>query len=177
VSTCGGSETPEPCALRAHDCISRAIRCTVPEPMLVSAAIRSIPTPSFNILRAFARSIRGWPSVLPFATTSNCRESTEDECFWAVKNLLFDYVKSPSPRHIRDPDSVTRLAAEIVKQIDRGNSDSGLDVVRVARMIGAVMVVTPIVSLSIFPPSPAIGCSRSNTAGGGVDYLSGGRIS
>jgi hypothetical protein len=39
-----------------------------------------------------------------------------------VKALLFDYVSSPSLRHIRDPHSVVRLAQEIVKRIDRGNS-------------------------------------------------------
>jgi hypothetical protein len=38
----------------------------------------------------------------------------EDERVWAVKELLFDYVKSPSLRHIRDPYSVSRLAQEIV---------------------------------------------------------------
>jgi hypothetical protein len=47
---------------------------------------------------------------------------TEDEHIWDVKRLLFDYVKSPSLRHIRDPHSITRLAQEIVRQIDRGNS-------------------------------------------------------
>jgi len=47
---------------------------------------------------------------------------SEDERVWAVKGLLFDYVKSPSLRHIRDPHSVTRLAQEIVRRIDQGNS-------------------------------------------------------
>jgi hypothetical protein len=46
----------------------------------------------------------------------------EDERVWAVKDLLFDYLKSPSLRHIRDPHSITRLAQEIVRRIDRGNS-------------------------------------------------------
>jgi hypothetical protein len=46
----------------------------------------------------------------------------EDERVWAVKDLLFDYVKSPSLRHIRDPHSLIKLAQEIVKRIDRGNS-------------------------------------------------------
>jgi hypothetical protein len=46
----------------------------------------------------------------------------EDERIWAVKELLFEYVKSPSLRHIRDPHSVNRLAQEIVKRIDHGNS-------------------------------------------------------
>jgi hypothetical protein len=47
---------------------------------------------------------------------------SEDERIWAVKELLFDYVKSPSLRHIRDPHSLSRLAQEIVRRIDRGNS-------------------------------------------------------
>jgi hypothetical protein len=46
----------------------------------------------------------------------------EDERVWAVKELLFDYVKSPSLRHIRDPHSLIRLAHEIVRRIDQGNS-------------------------------------------------------
>ncbi|TPJ27157.1 hypothetical protein [Mesorhizobium sp. B2-8-3] len=46
----------------------------------------------------------------------------EDERISAVKELLFDYVKSPSLRHIRDPYSVIRLAHEIVRRVDRGNS-------------------------------------------------------
>jgi hypothetical protein len=46
----------------------------------------------------------------------------EDERIWAVKELLSDYVKSPSLLHIRDPHSIIRLAQEIVRRIDRGNS-------------------------------------------------------
>ena len=46
----------------------------------------------------------------------------EDERIWAVKEILFDYVKSPSLRHIRDPHSLIKLAQEIVKRIDHGNS-------------------------------------------------------
>ncbi len=46
----------------------------------------------------------------------------EDERIWAVKELLFDYVKSPSLRHIRDPHSLIKLAQEIVRRIDRENS-------------------------------------------------------
>ena len=41
----------------------------------------------------------------------------EDERVWDVKELLFEYVKSPSLRHIRDPHALTRLAQEIVKRI------------------------------------------------------------
>jgi len=46
----------------------------------------------------------------------------EDERIWDVKRLLFEYVKSPSLRHLRDPHSVHKLARDIVKAIDRGNS-------------------------------------------------------
>jgi len=47
----------------------------------------------------------------------------DDERTWAVKRMLFDYVKSPSLKHIRDPYSITKLAQEIVKRLDRGNVD------------------------------------------------------
>jgi len=46
----------------------------------------------------------------------------EDERVWSVKQLLFDYVKSPSLRHIRDAHSLNKLAHEIVRRIDLGNS-------------------------------------------------------
>lgn len=39
-----------------------------------------------------------------------------------VKRLLFDYVKSPSLRHIKDPYMLITLAQDIVKKLDRGNS-------------------------------------------------------
>jgi len=47
---------------------------------------------------------------------------TEDERIWSVRELLFDYARSPSLRHIRDPHSLTKLAQEIVRRIDQGNS-------------------------------------------------------
>lgn len=43
----------------------------------------------------------------------------EDERLWAVKRLLFDFVRSPSLRHIRDPNSVVKLAQEIVRELDQ----------------------------------------------------------
>jgi hypothetical protein len=46
---------------------------------------------------------------------------TDDERIWAVRDLLTDYVESPSLRHIRDPQSLTKLAQRIVKRLDRGN--------------------------------------------------------
>jgi hypothetical protein len=46
----------------------------------------------------------------------------ENERHWVVKRLLFDYVKSPSLRHIRDPHSIAKLTLEIVRAIDRTNS-------------------------------------------------------
>lgn len=47
---------------------------------------------------------------------------SDDERIWAVKRLLFEYVKSPSVRHMRDPHSVHNLARDILKQIGRGDS-------------------------------------------------------
>ncbi len=46
----------------------------------------------------------------------------DDDRIWAAKQLLFDYVKSPSLRHIRDAHSISKLAQEIVTRLDRGNS-------------------------------------------------------
>ena len=39
-----------------------------------------------------------------------------------VKSLLFEHMKSPSLRHIKDPYMVIKLAQDIVKKLDRGNS-------------------------------------------------------
>jgi len=47
---------------------------------------------------------------------------SDDERIANVKNLLGDYVRSPSLRHIRDPYSLDRLAKEVVRRVDRGNS-------------------------------------------------------
>ena len=44
---------------------------------------------------------------------------TEDQRLWAVKELLFSYVRSPSLRHIRDPYAVSKLAGEIVSSQQR----------------------------------------------------------
>ena len=41
---------------------------------------------------------------------------------YAVASLIFDYVKSPSLRHLRDPHSVQRLARDIVTALDRASS-------------------------------------------------------
>lgn len=46
---------------------------------------------------------------------------SDDERVRAVRDLLTDYVESPSLRHIRDPQSLTKLAQRIVKRLDRGN--------------------------------------------------------
>jgi hypothetical protein len=40
----------------------------------------------------------------------------------AVASILFEYVKSPSLRHLRDPHSVHGLAREIVKALDGASS-------------------------------------------------------
>jgi hypothetical protein len=47
---------------------------------------------------------------------------SDDERIWAVRELLLNYVRSPSLRHVRDPHSLGRLAQDIVKRIDSGNS-------------------------------------------------------
>ena len=46
----------------------------------------------------------------------------DDERYLIVRDLLLDYVKSPSLRHIRDVYSINKLAHEIVRRMDRGNS-------------------------------------------------------
>lgn len=46
----------------------------------------------------------------------------DDRRLWAIKELLLDYVRSPSIRHIRDPYSVTKLAQSILTRLDGGNS-------------------------------------------------------
>lgn len=45
----------------------------------------------------------------------------EDKRVWMVRQILIEYVKSPSLRHIRDPNSLNKLARDIVKAIDRNN--------------------------------------------------------
>lgn len=40
----------------------------------------------------------------------------DDERTWAVKRILFEYIKSPSLKHVRDPYSITKLAQEIAKR-------------------------------------------------------------
>jgi hypothetical protein len=46
----------------------------------------------------------------------------ENDRIYAVAHKLFDYVKSPSLRHIRDPHSIQKLAKEIVQATDRASS-------------------------------------------------------
>jgi hypothetical protein len=46
----------------------------------------------------------------------------ENDHIYAVASKLFDYVKSPSLRHIRDPHSIQKLAKEIVQAVDRNSS-------------------------------------------------------
>lgn len=47
---------------------------------------------------------------------------SDEERIEGIKALLAAYVRSPSLRHIRDPYSLDRLAKDIVKRADRGNS-------------------------------------------------------
>ena len=44
---------------------------------------------------------------------------TEDYRLGAIRSLIFDYLKSPSLRHVRDPHSVAKLAKEILRTVDR----------------------------------------------------------
>lgn len=46
----------------------------------------------------------------------------DDDRVDVVKGLLFEHMKSPSLRHIKDPYVVIKLAQTIVKKLDRGNS-------------------------------------------------------
>lgn len=46
----------------------------------------------------------------------------EDDRVGIVRHLLFEFVKSPSLRHIRDPNSLIQLSLEIVRRIDRESS-------------------------------------------------------
>ncbi len=46
----------------------------------------------------------------------------EDDRIDTVKRLLFEHMKSPSLRHIKDPYMLIKLAQEIVRKLDRGNS-------------------------------------------------------
>ncbi|HYD86242.1 MAG TPA: hypothetical protein VEA80_02095 [Vitreimonas sp.] len=46
----------------------------------------------------------------------------ESDRFWAVKYRLLEYVKSPSLKHIRDPQSVNKLAKEILTSLDQASS-------------------------------------------------------
>ncbi len=47
---------------------------------------------------------------------------TEDDRVDTVKRLLSEHMKSPSLRHIKDPYMLIKLAQDIVKKLDRGNS-------------------------------------------------------
>lgn len=46
----------------------------------------------------------------------------ETERLWAIKRTLFEYVKSPSLKHVRDPNSVHKLATEILRSVDQASS-------------------------------------------------------
>lgn len=46
----------------------------------------------------------------------------ETERLWAIKRRLFEYVKSPSLKHVRDPNSVHKLATEILQSVDQASS-------------------------------------------------------
>lgn len=45
---------------------------------------------------------------------------SEDERLYSIRSLIFDYVKSPSLRHIREPHFVAKLAKDVLRVVDRG---------------------------------------------------------
>lgn len=47
---------------------------------------------------------------------------SEDARVGDVRRMIYEYVRSPSLRHIRDGYALNKLAIEIVRTIDRGNS-------------------------------------------------------
>lgn len=47
---------------------------------------------------------------------------SEDDRVEIVKRLLFEHMRSPSVRHIKDPYMLMKLAQQIVRKLDRGNS-------------------------------------------------------
>jgi len=47
---------------------------------------------------------------------------SDDDRHHAVRALLFDYVRSPSLRHLRDPHSLGKLAKDIMRAVDRESS-------------------------------------------------------
>lgn len=46
----------------------------------------------------------------------------DNDRVYAVRRLIFDYVRSPSLRHLRDPHSVGKLAEQVVVAVDRAPS-------------------------------------------------------
>lgn len=46
----------------------------------------------------------------------------ESDRIYALTSRLFEYVKSPSLKHIRDPHSIQRLAHELLTAVDRASS-------------------------------------------------------
>lgn len=46
----------------------------------------------------------------------------DSERLYAVTSRLFEYVKSPSLRHLRDPRSIQRLAHDLLTAVDRASS-------------------------------------------------------
>ena len=46
----------------------------------------------------------------------------ENERHYAVRRLLYDYVQSPSLRHLRDPNSLKKIVHDIVEAIDQRSS-------------------------------------------------------
>ena len=45
---------------------------------------------------------------------------TDDARIWTVVRIIAKYVQSPSLRHVRHHDQLRKVAAEIIKELDRG---------------------------------------------------------
>jgi hypothetical protein len=99
------------------------------KPAMTSADVTVLPPQRSQYPSVWSGSVsavNSQPSVMQIAGHTLPPATNEpmmnDDRIWTVKELLFDYVKSPSLKHIRDPHSVSKLAQEIVRRLDRGNS-------------------------------------------------------
>lgn len=72
----------------------------------------------------------------------------EDERLYSIRSLIFDYVKSPSLRHVREPHFVAKLAKDILRTVDRGTGPwQKWDAVREAMLTSAATTWIPVEDL------------------------------
>jgi hypothetical protein len=67
-------------------------------------------------------AVHGFKMVTVFDVINGSQNMTDEEGVYAVKQLIFEHVRSPSLRHIRDPYVINKLAYEIIRRLDRRNS-------------------------------------------------------